>query len=198
MTGARPPKTTNSILVALWAIFCLLGQNEILAIDFTVLEPTRSGLENVLVMTDVFTKYTWAVPTRDQRAETVAQVLVVEWFYRFGVPSRVHSDQGRILSPPLYSSFVHCMGWKSLALPLITRRGMDSASALIGPCTIFYRALPVSRKADWALCLPQVLFCYNTTPHQTTGESPYFLMFGQETKAPGGLPLGQSPGGWGW
>uniref|UniRef100_A0A8C2FG16 Gypsy retrotransposon integrase-like protein 1 n=1 Tax=Cyprinus carpio TaxID=7962 RepID=A0A8C2FG16_CYPCA len=28
--------------------------NEILAIDFTVLEPTRSGLENVLVMTDVF------------------------------------------------------------------------------------------------------------------------------------------------
>lgn len=38
-------------------------RNEIVAIDFTVLEPTRSGLENVLVMTDVFTKYTWAVPT---------------------------------------------------------------------------------------------------------------------------------------
>ncbi len=29
--------------------------NEILTIDFTVLEPTRSGLEKVLVMTDVFT-----------------------------------------------------------------------------------------------------------------------------------------------
>ncbi|KAL0161382.1 hypothetical protein M9458_045107, partial [Cirrhinus mrigala] len=56
--------------------------NEILAVDFTVLEPSSSGLENVLVMTDVFTKYTLAVPTRDQRAETVAQVLVVEWFCR--------------------------------------------------------------------------------------------------------------------
>lgn len=46
--------------------------NEILAVDFTMLEPTSSGLENVLVITDVFTKYTLAVPTRDQRAETVA------------------------------------------------------------------------------------------------------------------------------
>ncbi|KAI5620525.1 hypothetical protein C0J50_19992 [Silurus asotus] len=69
--------------------------NEILAMDFTMLEPTSSGLENVLVITDVFTKYTLAVPTRDQRAETVAQVLVVEWFCKFGVPGRIHSDQGR-------------------------------------------------------------------------------------------------------
>ena len=40
--------------------------NEILAIDFTLLEPSHNGLENVLVMTDVFSKYTLAVPTRDQ------------------------------------------------------------------------------------------------------------------------------------
>lgn len=69
--------------------------NDILAVDFTVLEPTSSGIENVLVMTDVFSKYTLAVPTRDQRAETVAQTLVTEGFYQFGVPGHLHSDQGR-------------------------------------------------------------------------------------------------------
>lgn len=69
--------------------------NEILAIDYTVLEPTSHGLENVLVMTDVFSKYTLAFATRDQRAATVAQVLVTEWFSKFGVPARIHSDQGR-------------------------------------------------------------------------------------------------------
>ncbi|KAL7831377.1 hypothetical protein SRHO_G00308800 [Serrasalmus rhombeus] len=68
---------------------------EVLAIDFTLLEPSRLGFENVLVMTDVFSKYTLAIPTRDQRAVTVAQVLVHEWFYKFGVPARIHSDQGR-------------------------------------------------------------------------------------------------------
>lgn len=52
--------------------------NEILAIDFTLLEPSHSGVENDLVMTDVFIKYTLAVPTRDQRTEMVPRTLVVE------------------------------------------------------------------------------------------------------------------------
>ncbi|KAK3090231.1 hypothetical protein FSP39_010232 [Pinctada imbricata] len=68
---------------------------EILAIDFTILEKGKMGYENVLVMTDVFTKFTQAVPTRDQKASTVARVLVQDWFIRFGVPHRLHSDQGR-------------------------------------------------------------------------------------------------------
>lgn len=68
--------------------------NEILAIDFTLLEPSSTGFENVLVMTDVFRKYTLAVPPCDQHTETVAQVLLAEWFYKFGVSTRLHSDQG--------------------------------------------------------------------------------------------------------
>lgn len=70
-------------------------RNEILAMDYTVLKPTHNGLENVLVITDVFSKYTQAVATRDQRASTVAEVLVTEWFLMFSVPARIHSDQGR-------------------------------------------------------------------------------------------------------
>lgn len=54
--------------------------NEILAIDFTLLSPARNGMESVLVMTDIFSKYTLAIPTRDQHASTVVRVLVTEWF----------------------------------------------------------------------------------------------------------------------
>nr|XP_006823845.1 PREDICTED: gypsy retrotransposon integrase-like protein 1-like [Saccoglossus kowalevskii] len=68
---------------------------EILAMDFTFLEPSSNGTENVLVMTDMFTKFTQAIPTKDQKAITVARVLVRDWFTRFGVPQRIHSDQGR-------------------------------------------------------------------------------------------------------
>lgn len=45
---------------------------ECIAIDFTVLEKSQ-GFENVLVLTDVFSKWTIAVPTRDQTAQTVAK-----------------------------------------------------------------------------------------------------------------------------
>ena len=70
---------------------------EILAMDFTLLEKGKGGYEHVLVLTDVFTKYTVAVPTRDEKAATVAKVLVREWFVRYGVPARIHSDRGQSL-----------------------------------------------------------------------------------------------------
>lgn len=38
---------------------------EILAIDFTFLERASNGCENVLVITDVFSKFTQAYPMRD-------------------------------------------------------------------------------------------------------------------------------------
>lgn len=76
---------------------------EVLALGFTLLEPSWNLFENVLILTDVFSKFTVAVPTRDQRASTVAG-LVSERFYKFSVSSRLHSqDQGRSFE----SSLIH-------------------------------------------------------------------------------------------
>ncbi len=165
--------------------------NEIVAIDFRVLEPSQTGQENVLVMTDVFSKFTVAVPTWDQQAGTVARVLVEECFFKYGVPGRIHSDQGRNFESNLIQQL--CSLYK-------VGRSRSSPYHLAGngQCERFnrtlhnlLRTLPTDRKRDWASCLAHVLFCYNTTPHQATGESPFFLMFGQEPKLPIDFLLGQ-------
>ena len=68
---------------------------EIVALDFTQLEKSTSGIENVLVFTDVFAKYTITIPTRDQTAKKVSKLFVREWIQKLGVPERIHSDQSR-------------------------------------------------------------------------------------------------------
>ncbi|KAL2095549.1 hypothetical protein ACEWY4_007697 [Coilia grayii] len=61
---------------AYWGTLQAGWPNEILAMDFTSLDPASDGRENVLVLTDVFTKYAQAIPTQDQKATIVARTLV--------------------------------------------------------------------------------------------------------------------------
>ena len=167
--------------------------NEVVAVDFTILEPSRTGVENVLVLTDVFSKYTLAIPTRDQRASTVAQVLVNEWFYKLGVPGRIHSDQGRNFEASLIQQLCSLYGIQKSRTTPYHPEGNGQCERFNRTLHNLLRTLPSSRKRDWVDCLPQRLFCYNTTPHQATGETPYYLMFGQEPRLPVDFLLGRVP-----
>ena len=58
------------------------------------LPETTRGNKHILVIMDHFTKWCEAVPTKDQKASTVAPILVNKIFSRFGPPTVLHSDQG--------------------------------------------------------------------------------------------------------
>ena len=68
---------------------------ELLAMDFLSLEEGKGGFGNILVITDSFTKFAWAFPTRNQKANTVARILWEKVLVNYGFPQRLHSDQGR-------------------------------------------------------------------------------------------------------
>ncbi len=58
------------------------------------LPATTAGNLYICVVMDYFTKWPEAYALPNHEATTVAEVLVEQFFTRFGVPGELHSDQG--------------------------------------------------------------------------------------------------------
>ena len=165
---------------------------EILAIDFTKLETASGGRENILVLTDVFSKFTQAIPTRNQEAGTVAKVLAHEWFQRYGVPQKIHSDQGRDFESTLVKSLCELYGIKKTRTTPYHPRGNTQCERFNRSLHDLLRTLPPEQKSKRPRYLPELVQAYNNTPHASTGFSPHFLLFGQEPQLPVDRLLGRT------
>ena len=155
---------------------------EVVAVDYTLLDKSSSGYENALVMTDIFTKYTVVVPTKDQKSITVAKTMVKHWFHRFGPPKRIHSDQGRDFEGQLIKDLCALYGVKKSRTTAYHPQGNAQCERFNRTLHDLLRSIPPDKKKKWPEYLDGLLYCYNTTPHTTTGYSPFYMMFGREPR----------------
>ena len=68
-------------------------------------------------MTDHFTKYAQACPTRNQSAKTTAKMLFDNFFVHYGFPKRLHSDQGRNFESKLIAELCQMANIKKSCTP---------------------------------------------------------------------------------
>ena len=85
---------------------------DLLCIDFIKVNPSEDGKENVLVMTNAFSKFSVAVVMPNQQSKTEAKALVDKWFYTYGIPSRVHSDHGKSFDNKIIKQLCRIYGAK--------------------------------------------------------------------------------------
>ena len=67
---------------------------EIVGLDYLSLGRPADTYPYILVFTDLFSRYTVAVPTRDQTTHTMVKALWGAFIQTFGFPERILSDRG--------------------------------------------------------------------------------------------------------
>ena len=85
---------------------------DLLFIDFMKVGPSKDRKENILVMPDTFSKFSVAVVMTNQQVKTVAKALVDKWFYTYGIPSRIHSDQHKCFNNKIIEQLCKMFGVK--------------------------------------------------------------------------------------
>ena len=157
---------------------------ELVCIDFFGLERSTGGYEHILVVTDHFTRHAKTYPTRDEKASTVARVLWEKYISTYGIPERLHSDQGKSFESAAIYQLCTLMGiTKSKTSPYhpqgngMTERFNRTLLSMLG-------TLDPMRKSNWASHVEALTHAYNCTTHKSTCYSPFFLMFMREPKLP--------------
>ena len=155
---------------------------EIVCLDYLSLEMSKGGFENLLVITDHYTKYAVAVPTKNQSAEVTAESLFNHFILHYGFPKRLHSDQGAQFESHLIKELCKLAGIvKSRTTPYnpssngITERLNRTLLNMLG-------TLNPKDKQDWKSQVGHLVHAYNCCKHDSTGFSPYRLMFGRDPR----------------
>ena len=176
--GYTEPKTQQGTLTANQPL-------ELLCIDFTKADPSKGGKENILVLTNAFSKFSQAFVTSSQKAIIVAKLLVEKWFSIFGVPAQIHSDQGWSFDNEIISHLCKMYGIRQSTTTPYNPHGNAICERFNRTLFGLMRTLMEEQKPNWPTYVPSLVYAYNSTPHASTGFQPYELMFGH--KAPNAL-----------
>ena len=67
---------------------------KIVCLDYLTLEISKGGFEKILIITDHFSRYAQAIPTRNETAKTTERVLFDNYIVHYGFPAHIYRDQG--------------------------------------------------------------------------------------------------------
>lgn len=165
---------------------------ELVCMDFLSIEPDSKNTKDILVITDHFTKYAVAIPTRDQKASTVAKCLWEQFLVHYGLPERLHSDQGRDFESHTIRELCSLLGIKKVRTSPYHPRG-NPVERYNRTLLSMLGTLKDKEKTHWRDYVKPLTHAYNCTRNDVTGFSPYELMFGRQPRLPidiaFGLPL---------
>ncbi len=144
---------------------------------------SRAGNRYVLVVCDYATRYPEAVALRNIDAESVAEELV-KLFARVGIPREILTDQGTNFTSQLLAEVYRLLHVDSLRASPYHPQTDGLVERFNQTLKEMLRKTASEEGKDWDKLLPYVLFAYREVPQESTGFSPFELVYGREVRGP--------------
>ncbi|UYV84725.1 K02A2.6-like [Cordylochernes scorpioides] len=154
---------------------------ERIGIDFVgPLPSTKNRKKWIIVLTDYYTRYAETKAVSEATVKEVSKFLVEDIFLRHGAPQYLISDRGSQFTSNLMKEVMktckikHC--FTTSYHPQTNGLTERLNRTLINMLSMYVN----TDQKNWDEILPFITHAYNTTIQETTGYSPFFLMFGRE------------------
>ncbi len=152
------------------------------------LPTTRHGNKWLLVCTLYAERWAFAFPLPSSEADTVAQVLVDRVFSLIGAINELLTDRGPQFQSKLIRELCDLLKINKIATSAYHPQTDGLVERFNQTLINMLSKFTNEKQDDWDVFVPLVTFAYNTTPQKSTGESPYFLMFGRDPVWPSRFP----------
>ena len=170
---------------------------QVLSVDLVgPLKPTPRGNTNILVLSEHFTRWRDALPVQNGSAEAIEEMLEERVFCYFGVPERIHTDQGAQFESKLMAELCALCGVRrSHTTPYhpqangVLKRGNRNLEDML--CSMLLR----NNEKDWDLLLPRIMRTIRASPHKQNCETAILMMLERETSLPEHLMYGPAASG---
>ena len=147
------------------------------------LNKSGRGHKLILVLWDYATKYPEAVPLKTIESETVANAMI-EIFSKVGIPKEILTDQGSNFMSSLMCQLCTLLDIKKLNTTPYHPQDDGLVENFNGTLKEMLKCYAQEEPTDWDRHIPYVLFAYRESPHETTGYSPFELLYGRQVRGP--------------
>lgn len=152
---------------------------ELVCLDFLTLERSKGGYEYVLVITDHFSRFAMAIPTKNMTAKTTAEVFYQHFIVYYGIPQKIHSHQGANFESKIIKELCSSLSIQKSRTTPYHPMGNGQCERFNRTSISMLGTLNPDEKQDWKSFIKPLVQAYKCTKQDSTSFSPYYLMFGR-------------------
>ena len=152
------------------------------------LPATIDQYKYILTIEDGFTRMAWAYPLKNKEGTTVARVFLDNFICRYGMPQRVHSDNGKEFVNKIMEELMDRLRVDKTTTPTYNPNS-NIVERLHRTLNQTMRVFMERDETQWNQYLPGFLMAYNTKVNASTGFTPHYAFFGREMRLPVDLVL---------